>query len=49
MWRRTVPADAADEVGAQVVEMCVPEFADNGAVYKYAASGLFRQEYYLLR
>ncbi len=33
----------ADEVGAQVVEMCVPEFADNGAVYKYAAKGLFKQ------
>jgi hypothetical protein len=33
----------AEEVGSQVVEMCLPEFADNGAVYKYAASGLFRQ------
>jgi NAD(P)-dependent dehydrogenase (short-subunit alcohol dehydrogenase family) len=37
----TLPS--AEEVGAQVVEMCVPEFTDNGAVYKYAASGLFRQ------
>jgi hypothetical protein len=33
----------AEEVGSQVVEMCLPEFEDNGAVYKYAASGLFRQ------
>jgi NAD(P)-dependent dehydrogenase (short-subunit alcohol dehydrogenase family) len=33
----------AEEVGAQVVEMCLADFADNGAVYKYAATGLFRQ------
>jgi NAD(P)-dependent dehydrogenase (short-subunit alcohol dehydrogenase family) len=32
-----------DEVGSQVVEMCLPGFTDNGAVYKYAATGLFKQ------
>ena len=33
----------AGEVAAQIVGMCLPSFTDNGAVYKYAASGLFRQ------
>ena len=32
-----------DEVAAQIVDMCLPSFIDNGAVHKYAASGLFRQ------
>ncbi len=33
----------ADEVAAQIVPMCEDGFVDNGAVYKYAASGLFKQ------
>lgn len=33
----------AEEVGAQVVEMCLPSFSDHDAIYKYAASGLFKQ------
>jgi NAD(P)-dependent dehydrogenase (short-subunit alcohol dehydrogenase family) len=33
----------ADEVAAQIVPMCMENFTDNGAVYKYAASGLFKQ------
>jgi NAD(P)-dependent dehydrogenase (short-subunit alcohol dehydrogenase family) len=33
----------ANEVAAQIVPMCAEEFADNGAVYKYAATGLFKQ------
>ncbi len=38
---KTLPT--ADEVAAQVVAMCVDGFVDNGAVYKYAATGLFKQ------
>ena len=32
-----------EEVAAQIVPMCVEDFMDSGAVYKYAASGLFKQ------
>jgi NAD(P)-dependent dehydrogenase (short-subunit alcohol dehydrogenase family) len=32
-----------EEVAAQILPMCVEGFSDNGAVYKYAASGLFKQ------
>ena len=39
---KTLPS--ADEVAAQIVPMCLEDFADNGAVYKYAASGLFKQQ-----
>jgi NAD(P)-dependent dehydrogenase (short-subunit alcohol dehydrogenase family) len=31
-----------EEVGAQVVELCLPTFTDTGAVYKYAPAGLYR-------
>lgn len=34
----------ADEVAAQLVEMCRPSFKDNGATYKYAPTGLFKFE-----
>jgi NAD(P)-dependent dehydrogenase (short-subunit alcohol dehydrogenase family) len=34
---------SADEVAAQIVPMCLDSFDDNGAVYKYAATGLFKQ------
>ena len=37
----TLPS--ADEVASQIVPMCLESFTDNGAVYKYAASGLFKQ------
>jgi NAD(P)-dependent dehydrogenase (short-subunit alcohol dehydrogenase family) len=37
----TLPS--ADEVAAQIVPMCVEGFVDNGAVYKYAPTGLFKQ------
>ena len=33
----------ADEVAAQMVDMCVPSFTGNGSVYKYASGGLFKQ------
>jgi NAD(P)-dependent dehydrogenase (short-subunit alcohol dehydrogenase family) len=33
----------ADEVSAQMVAMCLPEFADNGGVWKYDVKGLFKQ------
>lgn len=33
----------ADEVGAQAVDLCLPSFQDNDAIYKYAAGGLFKQ------
>lgn len=36
----TLPS--ADEVAAQLVEMCLPSFKDNGATYKYAPTGLFK-------
>lgn len=31
-----------DVVAAQLVEMCLPSFKDNGATYKYAPTGLFK-------
>jgi NAD(P)-dependent dehydrogenase (short-subunit alcohol dehydrogenase family) len=37
----TVPS--ADEVMAQIVPMCLPDFADAGCVYRYSPKGLFRQ------
>ena len=33
----------ADEVAAQILPMCLESFSDNAAVYKYAATGLFKQ------
>jgi NAD(P)-dependent dehydrogenase (short-subunit alcohol dehydrogenase family) len=33
----------ADEVAAQIVAMCADDFTDNGEVYKYASTGLFKQ------
>jgi len=36
----TLPS--ADDVAAQLVEMCLPAFKDNGATYKYAPTGLFK-------
>ena len=33
----------AEEVAAQIIPLCLPDFTDNGAVYKYAPTGLFRQ------
>jgi NAD(P)-dependent dehydrogenase (short-subunit alcohol dehydrogenase family) len=32
-----------EEVSAQMVSMCLPEFTDNGGVWKYDAKGLFKQ------
>ncbi len=32
-----------EEVSAQMVEMCLPEFGDNGGVWKYDVKGLFKQ------
>jgi NAD(P)-dependent dehydrogenase (short-subunit alcohol dehydrogenase family) len=32
-----------DDVAAQIVPMCLPDFTDNGAVYKFAPEGLFKQ------
>ena len=37
----TLPA--AEEVAAQIMPLCLPDFSDNGAVYKYAPAGLFKQ------
>ena len=37
----TLPS--AEEVAAQVIPMCLSSFTDNGAVYKYAPTGLFKQ------
>jgi hypothetical protein len=37
----TLPAP--EDVAAQLVPMCMSDFTDNGAVYKYAATGLFKQ------
>jgi NAD(P)-dependent dehydrogenase (short-subunit alcohol dehydrogenase family) len=37
----TLPS--AGDVAAQILPMCVEGFVDNGAVYKYAATGLFKQ------
>jgi NAD(P)-dependent dehydrogenase (short-subunit alcohol dehydrogenase family) len=33
----------AEEVSEQMLAMCLPEFADNGGVWKYDANGLFKQ------
>jgi NAD(P)-dependent dehydrogenase (short-subunit alcohol dehydrogenase family) len=33
----------AEEVAEQCIEMCLPSFTDNDAIWKYAPSGLFRQ------
>jgi NAD(P)-dependent dehydrogenase (short-subunit alcohol dehydrogenase family) len=33
----------ANEVSAQILPMCLPEFSDNGGVWKYDAKGLFKQ------
>jgi NAD(P)-dependent dehydrogenase (short-subunit alcohol dehydrogenase family) len=32
-----------EEVSAQMVAMCLPEFVDNGGVWKYDVKGLFKQ------
>ena len=32
-----------DDVAAQIVPMCLPDFTDNGTVYKFAPEGLFKQ------
>lgn len=37
----TLPAP--EDVAAQIVPMCLPSFTDNGAVYKYAPGGVFKQ------
>jgi NAD(P)-dependent dehydrogenase (short-subunit alcohol dehydrogenase family) len=37
----TLPS--AEEVAAQVIPMCLSSFTDNGAIYKYAPTGLFKQ------
>lgn len=33
----------AKSVAAEIIPMCLADFTDNGAVYKYSAKGLFRQ------
>ncbi len=33
----------AEQVSAQIIPMCMPEFSDNGGVWKYDAKGLFKQ------
>lgn len=43
----TLPS--ADEVGTQVIDLCLPSFTDNAAVYKYAAKGLYKQHDMLAR
>jgi NAD(P)-dependent dehydrogenase (short-subunit alcohol dehydrogenase family) len=37
----TLPAP--EDVTAQIVPMCLPEFSDNGGVWKYDVKGLFKQ------
>lgn len=32
-----------DEVAAQIIPMCLPDFTDNGGVWKYDPKGLFKQ------
>lgn len=32
-----------EDVGAQAIEMCLPSFTGNDAVYKFAPNGLFKQ------
>ncbi len=34
---------SAEDVAAQILGMCLPSFTDNGTVYKYAPTGLFKQ------
>ena len=36
----TLPS--AEQVAAQIVDLCLPSFSDNGAVYKYSADGLVK-------
>lgn len=36
----TLPS--AERVAAQIVDLCLPSFSDNGAVYKYSADGLVK-------
>jgi NAD(P)-dependent dehydrogenase (short-subunit alcohol dehydrogenase family) len=38
---QTLPT--ADEVTAQIIPMCQTSFSDNGGVWKYATTGLFKQ------
>jgi NAD(P)-dependent dehydrogenase (short-subunit alcohol dehydrogenase family) len=33
----------AEDVSAQMLDMCMPEFADNGGVWKFDVKGLFKQ------
>jgi NAD(P)-dependent dehydrogenase (short-subunit alcohol dehydrogenase family) len=37
----TLPTAA--EVSAQLLPMCLPDFADNGGIWKFSADGLFKQ------
>jgi NAD(P)-dependent dehydrogenase (short-subunit alcohol dehydrogenase family) len=32
-----------DDVAAQIIPMCLPDFTDNGGVWKYDPKGLFKQ------
>jgi NAD(P)-dependent dehydrogenase (short-subunit alcohol dehydrogenase family) len=32
-----------EDVSAQIIDMCLPEFTDNGGVWKYDPKGLFKQ------
>jgi NAD(P)-dependent dehydrogenase (short-subunit alcohol dehydrogenase family) len=32
-----------EQVSAQIIDMCLPAFSDNGGVWKYDAKGLFKQ------
>ncbi len=36
----TLPS--TEQVAAQIVDLCLPSFSDNGAVYKYSADGLVK-------
>ncbi len=31
-----------EDVAAQIVALCLPDFTDNGATYKYAPEGLYK-------
>jgi NAD(P)-dependent dehydrogenase (short-subunit alcohol dehydrogenase family) len=37
----TLPS--ADDVAAQILPMCMPEFSDNGGIWKFDTKGLFKQ------
>jgi NAD(P)-dependent dehydrogenase (short-subunit alcohol dehydrogenase family) len=37
----TLPS--AEEVAAQIVEMCLPDFTDNGGIWRYTPTGLEKQ------